>query len=320
MSQIATIILPFLGLIAAGFTAAKWLGLPVQGVSGLNLFVYYFALPAWFFQLVAQTPVDSLANWSFVVTTTFATYCAFALAFSFGALVNRGNVPEATIQGLVGSYANIGYMAPALTVAAFGPTAAAPTALIFTFDSALLFALVPLMMALGGTTPANGSSMARSIARRVATHPFIIASVAGFAVALVGLPLPGPIDAVLTFLRSAAAPVALFAIGAGLVQMSRGRVTPEMPVILLVKLVVHPVIVYLLLSWIGGFDSIWVYSAVLMAALPPAANVLAMARQYATYEGRAAAAVFYGTAVSIVTVTIALIIMLSGGLPMYPFR
>ena len=192
MSQIATIILPFLGLIAAGFTAAKWLGLPAQGVSGLNLFVYYFALPAWFFQLVAQTPVDSLANWSFVVTTTFATYCAFALAFSFGALVNRGNVPEATIQGLVGSYANVGYMAPALTVAAFGPTAAAPTALIFTFDSTMLFALVPLMMALGGTTPANGTSMARSIARRVATHPFIIASVAGFAVAFVGLPLPGP--------------------------------------------------------------------------------------------------------------------------------
>ena len=57
-----------------------------------------------------------------------------------------------------------------------------------------------------------------------------------------------------------------------------------MPVLLVVKLVVHPLIVYLLLSWIGGFDRIWVYAAVLMAALPPAANVLALAQKYESYR------------------------------------
>jgi len=320
MSEIATIVLPFLGLVAMGFAAGKWMKLPAQGVSGLNLFVYYFALPAWFFQLLAQTPFASLANWSFVVTTTFATYCTFAIAFSFGALVNRGNVPEATIEGLVGSYANIGYMAPALTVVAFGPAAAAPTALIFSFDTALLFALVPLMMALGGTARTNGTSMARAIVRRVFLHPFILATIAGLAVAAVGLPLPGPIDAVLSFLRSAAAPVALFSVGAGLALRSPGRVTLEMPVLLVVKLVIHPLIVYLLLSWIGGFDRVWVYAAVLMAALPPAANVLALAHRYATYEARATAGVFYGTAASMVTVTIVLVLLLTGSLPIDPFH
>ena len=320
MSEIATIILPFLGLIASGFAAGKWLRLSPQGVSGLNLFVYYFALPAWFFQLLAQTPFASLANWSFVVTTTFATYCTFAIAFSFGALVNRGNVPEATIEGLVGSYANIGYMAPALTVVAFGPGAAAPTALIFSFDTALLFALVPLMMALGGTARTNGTSVARAIARRVFLHPFILATIAGLAFALIGLPIPGPIDAVFSFLRSAAAPVALFAVGAGLAQRSPGRVTLEMPALLVVKLVVHPLIVYLLLSWIGGFDHVWVYAAVLMAALPPAANVLALAQRYATYEDRATAGVYYGTAASMVTVTITLVLLLTDALPIDPFH
>lgn len=264
--------------------------------------------------------VHEFANWSFVVTTTFATYCAFAIAFSFGALVNRGNVPEATVEGLVGSYANIGYMAPALTVVAFGPAAAAPTALVFSFDTALLFALVPLMMALGGTARTNGTSIARAIARRVFLHPFVLATIGGLAVAAVGLPLPGPIDAVLSFLRSAAAPVALFTVGAGLAQRSPGRVTLEMPVLLAVKLVVHPVIVYLLLSWIGGFDRVWVYAAVLMAALPPAANVLALAQRYATYEDRATAGVYYGTAASMVTVTITLVLLLTDALPIDPFH
>ena len=204
MSEIATIILPFLGLIALGFGAVRFMDLPAQGVSGLNLFVYYIALPAWFFQLVAITPFDDLAHWSFVVTTTFATYCAFAIAFSFGALMNRGNVPEATIQGLSGSYANSGYMAPALAIAAFGPAAAAPTALIFSFDSAMLFALVPLMMMLGGTTRTDGASVAREIAGRIFLHPFILATLLGLVVSASGLELPAPVDGFLSLLRGAA--------------------------------------------------------------------------------------------------------------------
>jgi malonate transporter and related proteins len=320
MSEIATIILPFFGLIAAGFAAGKFMKMPAQGVSGLNLFVYYFALPAWFFQLLAQTPVGTLAHWSFLVTTTFATYCAFALAFSFGALINRGNVPESTIQGLVGSSANIGYMAPALTVAAFGPAAAAPTALIFSFDNALLFVLVPLMMALGGTARTNGTLMAKAIVRRIFLHPFILATIAGLAVAVVGLPLPAPIGGVLSFLRLAAAPVALFAIGAGLALQSPGRVSVELPVLLIIKLIVHPLIVYLLLSWIGGFDPLWVNAAVLMAALPPAANVLALARRYDTYQEQAAGSVYFGTAASVVTVSVVLTLLLTDALPIDPFH
>lgn len=320
MSEIATIILPFLGLIALGFGAVRFMDLPAQGVSGLNLFVYYFALPAWFFQLVAETPFGELAHWSFVITTTFATYCAFAIAFSFGALVNRGNVPEATIQGLVGSYSNSGYMAPALTIAAFGPAAAAPTALVFSFDSAMLFVLVPLMMTLGGTNRADGGSMAIGIVRRIFLHPFILATLLGLLVSALGFGLPGAVDGVLSLLRSAAAPVALFAVGAGLAQLKIGRIGFQVPVMLLVKLIIHPLIVYLLLGWIGGFDSIWVYTATLMAALPSSANVIAIARQYDTYEEQATVSVLYGTVFSIVTVTLAVTLLATGALPVDPFH
>ena len=58
--------------------------------------------------------------------------------------------PEATIAGLAGGYGNIGYMGPGLALATLGSQAAAPVALIFCFDSILLFSLVPLLMALFG--------------------------------------------------------------------------------------------------------------------------------------------------------------------------
>ena len=79
MSEIATVVLPFFGLIALGFGATRLMSLPPQGVSGLNLLVYYFAMPAWFFQLVATIPFRDIEHWSFLIATTFATYCAFAL-------------------------------------------------------------------------------------------------------------------------------------------------------------------------------------------------------------------------------------------------
>jgi malonate transporter and related proteins len=320
MSEIATIVLPFFGLIGFGFGACRLMRLPAQGVSGLNLFVYYFALPAWFFQFVAGTPFGDIEHWSFLLATTFATYCAFAIAFSFGALLNRGNVPDATVEGLVGSYSNIGYMAPALTVAALGPAAGAATALIFAFDHAMLFTIVPLMMALGGTARTNGTTMGRTILRRVFLHPFVVAAAVGLLASAVGLQLPGPIEGVLGHLSSAAAPVALFAVGASLAQKQLGTVTLEMPVLLLVKLVVHPLIVYLLLSWIGGFDRTWLLAAVLIAALPPAANVLALAQKYESYRDQSVTAILIGTAASIVTVTAAVALLFTGVLPLDPFN
>ena len=59
----------------------------------------------------------------------------------------------------------------------------------------------------------------------------------------------------------------------------------------------------MLLSLLGPFDPTWVYTAVLMAALPPALNVFIMARQYDTWVAQASGSVLFGTFVSVVTLT-----------------
>ena len=94
----------------------------------------------------------------------------------------------------------------------------------------------------------------------------------------------------------------------------------ELPLLLVIKLGLHPLIVYLLLSWIGGFDRIWVNAAVLMAALPPAANVLALAQKYEAYRDQSVTALLLGTALSVVTVTVAVSLLLTGALPADPFN
>jgi malonate transporter and related proteins len=320
MSDIVTITLPLFGLIALGFGVGYWRKTPAEGLVWLNFFVFYLALPALFFQLISETPIAELTSWSFVLTTIFGTYCAFAIAFSVAALTNRGNVPAATIQGLVGSYSNSGFMAPGLTLAAFGSAAAVPTALIFSFESAMLFALVPLMMALGQAERAKPTELMASVARSIFLHPIIIAIVIGFAAAATGFRPPGAIDRLLSLLQAAAAPCALFALGVGLGIRPQRRIGGDVPLLVAIKLFVHPLIVYLMLSWIGGFDPVWVYTAVLMAALPPAVNVFVLARQYEVYVEQASTAILLGTILSIVTVTAILSLILTGNLPLDPFR
>ena len=76
-----------------------------------------------------------------------------------------------------------------------------------------------------------------------------------------------------------------------------------MPWLLAIKLVIHPALVWLVLSLVGGFEPVWVATAVLMASLPPALNAFIMAKQYDTYVAGASGGVLVGTVVSVATVT-----------------
>lgn len=303
VQQVLTLSMPFFGLIFLGYLGGKVVHHPQDGLAWLNTFIVYFALPALFFQMLSETPFEQLAQWSFVLTTTFATYCVFTLAFVVGFLVTRGNVRESTVQALVGSYSNIGYMGPGLTLAALGPAATVPTALIFCFDNAMLFTLVPLLMALGRDDHVNGLQMALSIAKRVLLHPFILATMAGVLAAYFEFRPPEAVDRLLTYLRSAAAPCALFAMGVTVALRPIKRVPAELPALIFIKLILHPILVLVLLSLIGNFDPIWVYTAILMSALPPALNVFVLAQQYQTYVERASSSILIGTVVSIFTLT-----------------
>lgn len=318
MSSIVALVLPFFGLIFLGYGVAKILRLPEEGLAWMNVFIVYLALPALFFVLIARTPVEELSNWRFILVTTCSTALVFGAAFVIGAL-RDGNVAEATMQGIAASYSNVGYMGPGLTLAVLGTAATAPTALIFSFDSTLLFILLPLCMAFGGAERGGAGAMALGVAKRVFLHPFILATIAGVLAAITGFEPPQAAGKILDYLMNAAAPCALFAMGVTVALRPLTRVPGELPHLLTLKLIIHPLLVWFLLSLVGGFEPVWVQTAVLMAALPPALNVFIMARHYSVYVERSSSVVLLGTLASIVTLTSFIYAVSSGLLPLDPF-
>ncbi|MEP3047773.1 MAG: AEC family transporter [Roseibium sp.] len=315
MLNVISLALPFFGLIFLGFVAGKIKDLPEAGLSWMNFFVVYIALPALFFRLLSATPFEELANFAFISATTFTTYIVFAIAFCIGVVATKGSIAESTILGIAGAYSNVGYMGPGLTLAVLGEQATVPTALILSFDSALMFILAPLMMAVAGTENSSLLSTLKQIAWKIFSHPFILATLAGVLAAGLKFQPPQAVSTLILYLSNAAAPCALFAMGVSIALRPVGRMPIELPLVLAVKLVLHPILIILLLSWLGGFDPSWVATAVLMACLPPATNVFVIAQQYGIYVQRASSFVLIGTLVSIVTVTAFIWALTSGFLP-----
>lgn len=314
MNNITTLALPFFGIIFLGYAVGKLMRIPEPAMAGLNAFIIYIALPALFFLLISQTPIEELGNWRFIIGTSVATLTIFALGFALGMFVTRGRIDVATIQGLAASYGNVGFMAPGLTLAAFGTAAAVPTALIFCFDNIIMFTLAPLGMAIA-RHDAGGAALAGIVVRKVLGHPFIIATILGVAAAAVELQLPAPAEQFLTMLSGAAAPCALFAIGVAIALRPVKVVERELSALIALKLVIHPVLVYFLLSLIGDFDPIWMYTAILVASLPVATNVFVLARQYETWVDRASTMVVLSTVVAVGTVTGMLYLIGEGIMP-----
>lgn len=319
MLQVFTLALPFFGVILLGFLSGKIARIPRSGLAWLDFYLVYVALPALFFDIISKTPVEELAQGRFILAVVSSTFTAFVLTFLVGMTFSRGDVRIATFQGLVGSYANVGYMGPGLVLSALGTAAAAPTALIFCFDVALVFTILPMMMAIGGPEKKALGPTMLLVVRRVFTHPFIVATLVGGAGALVKFESPEPLQALVTFLRNSAAPTALFALGVTVAVQPAGRRALEIPVLVAMKLIVHPLLAWTMLVVVyGGFDDVWVKTAVLMACLPPAATIFVAAQQYDLYTARAASAILVGTAASVFTVTGVLWLVTHDAIPLVP--
>jgi hypothetical protein len=303
MLDILNLALPYFSLIFIGFACGKARALPETGLAWMNFFLLYISLPALLFGIMSKTPFAELNNPPFLIATTLGTISAFLVALVAGRFIGGLRLREATLAGLSGAYGNIGYMGPGLAFAVLGAKAAAPTALIFCCDSIFLFSIVPVLIAFTDREHQSLLHTTGVVARQIALNPLIMSACAGALVAALHIHLPVAIDNTLLFLQNAAAPTALFVLGVTVALRPFDRMPWEVPGVIAVKLLIHPLAALGLMLLFGPFAQPWAATAVLMASLPPALNVFVIARQNDTWVKPASVAVLIGTFASVVTLT-----------------
>ena len=321
MTEIITLVVPLVGLVVLGAVAGLSPVMAGTGRRVVDWLLLRLALPALLFHVVATGPIGEVTNWSYFFTVAFGTYCAFAIGFTIAALRNRGDIRTAGLAGAFGSHGAIAHLGPALVLPAFGPGAGIPLALIFFWDGIIIRVLLPILWAVGGRERPSPREVGRSIGRLIAGQTTLLAVVAGVLISALSIDLPAGIDDAVNLLGSAAAPLGL--IGLGLAMMAYRRSEAPQPKLqfsgaLLVKLFLHPAIVYLLLGWVADLSPIWMFSAMFLAALPPAFETTAIARGEADGDAVDPVAAT-GLIISLLTITALIALTVQGVIPADPF-
>ncbi len=309
MQSILNNALPFFALIFCGYAAGRLNLLTSTAAAGVNTFVFYFALPAFLFSLMSSSPIAEVLNVPFIGAYVLASLTVFGLAVTGGRLLFDVGRGEAAIQGLAAVLPNTGYMGIPLAIAVFGREAAVPLVVGLTLDGILL---IPLGILLIESDKGKGGGPIRTVLAtfpNLARNPLIVSIFAGLAVSAVGLTPPTPLNNFLDLLGGTAGPCALFALGATLAGRSVAGGAAEISYMTALKLFVHPAALLLTTVVIFDVDPLWTSAAILGAALPIAANVFIVARQYDVYVTRASGAVLVSTAVSMVTISALLLVL-----------
>lgn len=308
MQVILETALPFFALILCGYGAGRLRLLGEASIAGVNAFVFYFALPTFLFSLMATAPLADFVNGRFVMAYLSAGLAVFALAALLGHLAFEIGPSEAALQGSAAVLGNTGYMGLPLVAAAFGDRAAIPLVLALTLEVAIL---IPLTVSLIEAGKGLGEGLLRligSVTNSLLRNPLIIAIFAGALISATGLGLPTPVENFTDLLGGAAGPCALFALGATLTGYPISAGLSEVSYMTFFKLLVHPAAVWSA-TRLFDVDPLWTTVAVLGAALPVAANVFILARQYDTYVAQTSSAILVSTTVSLISVSTLLAIL-----------
>ena len=75
------------------------------------------------------------------------------------------------------------------------------------------------------------------------------------------------------------------------------------------KLVVHPAMTWVLVTYVFDMPPLWSKAAIILAALPVGALVFVIAQQYDVYVRRASTAIVVSTALSVATISLLLIVL-----------
>ena len=301
--QIANLILPVFAVIVTGWLVGYTGYLSRTLSDALIHFAYNVAMPALLIVTIAQESGHALINGRFLVAFGVGSLVCFALVFGLVSLQASRTVASRGMRGMAASMTNTGFVALPVLQAIYGQRAVLPAAIATVFVAVVMFPIAVMLLESGKRGSDGSRAAAMVTVKHVVFNPMVLSTLVGMFLALLGLRIPAPVAAYLNILADALTPCALFAIGLGLsVEGVRANIG-QASLLLGVKLVFMPFIVYGLSVWLR-LDPLYTISAVICAAVPTAKTVYILAGEYHCEEMLVASTVSLTTLASIVSLPI----------------
>jgi malonate transporter len=275
------VILPIFALVFVGWLARRIGVLGSHATTELNRFVVYLALPALLFDIVAHARWTDIWQPGFIATFGLSSLLIFAATVAVR-LRRPRHLADAAIDGLNAGYANVGFIGLPLAFVALGRAALAPAMIATIITVCVVFGIAIVLIEIGLQTETRGTQLAWKVGRSLLRNPLLVGPALGALIPLTGLSIPAPFETFLKLLGGAASPCALVALGLFLAaKRDAGERNAGSTAILVgLKLVLQPVIAWVLASVVFGLSPLLTHTAVLLAALPTGTGPFMLAEWY----------------------------------------
>lgn len=303
MQAVVNVVIPVFAIVLVGYLCGRFRLLGPGGSEALNGFVYYAALPALFFGSLAKVELAQILNWPYLGAYLFGMAATAVATLLLGRVVFRQRGAALAVQNMAALFSNTGYMGIPLAITAFGQSAALPAILATVVNGALIMGLYILWIEAERSHGSHLLHVARDAIFGVLRSPLVLAAIAGILCSAWQVPVPKPLLTFFDIIGAAAPPTALFAMGLFMVGKSfRGDVV-ELSVVSALKLLLHPLATFAIVTWLIPLPEDWRDPLLLLAALPTGSLVFVLASQHQTYVQRATGIILGSTLASVVSLS-----------------
>ena len=305
MTDVLNLTIPMFSLIGIGYLLKRVHFMSENDGAVLSKFAFYILLPPLMFTSILSGDASKSLNINFILSYEIITISIFVLTYLLGLLFKLKTMEKA-IFGLNAAYPNYGYIGVPLCILAFGTNAAIPLALILLADTFVLLTTL-IFYKLTENRKTSLQELSKEIVQRFIYNPLMMSVFVAFIFSIADIKIVTAIDRTLSIIAASATAVALIALGISLNVTSIKNQKSVLFFITVIKLIVHPILIFIVFQFQNGIDPMWVKTAIVCASLPVAANVFVLANYYKNFESESAAAITITTIVSSITVTIVLL-------------
>jgi malonate transporter len=270
-------------VIGLGFLLAQLRILDATAQGVLTRVAFYVASPALLITVLGGTDIHRLFSANLIASLGSVAVVA-TIAVLLARLLWRREAGDIVIAAFSAAYVNAANLGLSIAAYALGDAALVAPMLL-----AQLVILQPSGLAVLDTityVPAPGTSTRRLLLIRLSQpfrNPLAVGSLIGLALALTGIKLPVFINAPLTLVGGIAVPSMLLAYGISLRLGPRpgaGEPPIQIATLATLKLVVQPVVAYLIGAYAVGLAGHNLLAVTVIAALPTAQNIFTFALRY----------------------------------------
>lgn len=280
MTGVLTGFAVILTVIVAGYIAARTGVVEGKNRLVLNRVAFYVASPALLFTIVAESDMRIMVSPVIVVSAITAITMAVLCVIGSRLFVKQ-DLATTTLGAASSGYSNVNNIGLPVGMYVIGEISYVPPLIIL---QVVFFAPIILAVLEATRGSKNGALMALT---RAITNPIIIGTALGVLVSLLGWKVPEFIFAPFEMIGGAAIPLVLLSFGAsfaGQRMLERGSGLRMAVMSSLLKVVVAPVLAWLLAGPIMGLDAHSVFAATVISALPTAQNMYNYAATYGKGE------------------------------------